>query len=97
MYHIYFLQWGKILSLFYVSVKWVTNPNIGLPISYLINNIIKGNYSNMNLNREGTFHDLYVVQASSFSDGNTETQNGSLKFHYICEETIKHLMTANCI
>lgn len=51
----------------------------------------------MNLNREGIFHDLYVVQASGFSDGNTETQNGSLKFRDICEETIRHLMTTNCI
>lgn len=60
----------------------VTNPNIGLPISYLINNIIKGNYSNMNLNREGIFHDLlYVAQTSNFSEGNTETPNVSLKFH----------------
>lgn len=51
----------------------------------------------MNWNREGIFYDLYAVQASCFSDGNTETQNGSLKFGDIWEETIKHLMTANCI
>lgn len=39
---------GKIPSLFSESVIWVTNPNIGLPIHYLINNIIKGNYYYMN-------------------------------------------------